>query len=371
MLLLDDDARIDPESLRRMVVLSALCSAAGRPTILGTPLFSTERPTVLTATTEVVVRSRFRWSRSDGLHGPVDLAASGPPDWAFVRPDAPTDYVGWWGALLPTGASAELGLPAPYFLKWDDAEYGLRATQAGYRIRVVPGTGVWHPTWASKGTLSSWAALPLHRNRLATAAAYEAGRGVLVDSLVHQVKHVLSLQYDLADLWDAGLAEVLTGPGWLDGGGSSTREQAEKVLAAGPAGPGPLPAGMPTASRPTNRGHSGRLVSVAWSLIGVFRPMCVRDIVAIPAEEFHWSHAVGRDAVILEGAGRRALVRDPGRARHALARTLRLHAAAARRWPALVTSYRAALPASATAARWRAVLNLPPADVREGVDDAR
>ena len=370
VLLLDDDARIDPEILRRMVVLSALCSAAGRPTILGTPLFSAEQPTVLTATTEVVVRSGFRWGRSDGLRGPVDLAASGPQDWGFVRPEAPTDYVGWWGALLPTGAIADLGLPAPYFLKWDDAEYGLRAGRAGYRIRVAPGTGVWHPTWATKGTLSSWAAMPLHRNRLATAAAYGANRSVLVDSVAHQVKHILSLQYDVADLWDAGLAEVLTGPGWLDGGWASTRERAERVLAASPAGTGPRPADPSTAGRPTTRVVAGRPASVARSIVGVFRTTRIRDVAAIPAPEFHWSDAVGRDAVILEGAGR-TLVRDPGRARRALARTLRLHAAAARRWPTLVARYRVALPASTTASRWRVVLNRPPADAREGFDGAR
>ncbi len=370
VLLLDDDARIDPEILRRMVLLSALCSAAGRPAILGTALFSAEQPTVLTATTEVVDRSGFRWRRSDGLRGPVDLAASGPADWGFVRPDAPTDYVGWWGALLPIGAIADLGLPAPYFLKWDDAEYGLRATRAGYRILVPPGTGVWHPTWAAKGTVSSWSAMPLHRNRLATAAAYGANRGVLVDSLVHQVKHILSLQYDVADLWDTGLADVLTGPGWLDGGGSSTRERAEQVVAGGPSGTGPRPANTATAARPTPRGVAGRVVSVARSTIGMFRTARVRVVVAIPAAEFHWSDAVGRDAVILEGAGR-TLVRDPRRARRAMARTLALHAAAARRWPTLIARYRVALPASTTAARWRAVLNRPPADVREGSDGSR
>ena len=370
VLLLDDDARIDPEILRRMVVLSALSSAAGRPTILGTPLFSAEQPTVLTTTTEVVVRSGFRWGRSDGLRGPVDLAASGPPDWGFVRPDAPTDYVGWWGALLPVGAIADLGLPAPYFLKWDDAEYGLRATRAGYRIRVAPGTAVWHPTWATKGTLSSWAAMPLHRNRLATAAAYGANRGVLVDSLAHQVKHVLSLQYDVADLWDAGLAEVLTGPGWLDGGGSSTRERAEQVLAGNPAATGLPRADTRTARPPTTRGFAGRPLSVARSIIGMFRPARVRHVATLRASEFHWSDAVGRDAVILEGAGR-TLVRDPARARHAMARTLRLHATAARAWPTLVARYRVALPASTTAARWRVALNRPPAGVPERFDGAR
>ena len=67
VLLLDDDACIDPEGLRRMLTLSQLTAAAGRPTILGTPLFSAERPTMLTATeTRASGRADFVGARPTG-----------------------------------------------------------------------------------------------------------------------------------------------------------------------------------------------------------------------------------------------------------------------------------------------------------------
>jgi galactofuranosylgalactofuranosylrhamnosyl-N-acetylglucosaminyl-diphospho-decaprenol beta-1,5/1,6-galactofuranosyltransferase len=368
VLLLDDDAAIDPEGLRRMVVLSHRCAAAGRPTVLGSPLFAVERPTTLVALAEGIRPFGFRWGATDGLRAPTDLADSGPADWRFARPDARTDYVGWWGAVLPPGAPADLGLPAPYFLKWDDAEYGLRARRAGFRLCVVPGTGAWHPAWAAKATLGSWSAMPLHRNRLATAAAYGAGRSVLADSLVHQIKHVLSLQYDTADLWDLGLAEVLAGPGWMGNGASGTRERAEGT-APGRSG-SVLPAGTVPAVQPPPRGVFAQVSAGAAALLGLVRPNRLRDVVAVDADRFHWSAALGRDALVLVGSDR-TLVRDPRRARHTLIRTVAGHARAAARWPALIRRYQAALPAGATAARWRLVLDLTPADDLRRAEDGR
>jgi galactofuranosylgalactofuranosylrhamnosyl-N-acetylglucosaminyl-diphospho-decaprenol beta-1,5/1,6-galactofuranosyltransferase len=360
VLLLDDDALLDPEGLRRMAALSALAVAAGSPTIVGTPLLAAEQPTELVALAEAVRWRDFRWGPSDGLTGAVDVGLTNPAGWSFADPDACTGYSGWWGTLLPPGAVAEIGLPAPYFLKWDDAEYGLRARRTGYRVATVPGTGAWHPTWSAKRTISSWAAWPLHRNRMATAAAYRAGPGVLADSLVHQIKHVLSLQYGTADLWDAGLAQFLSGPGWLTGDLRATRARAQAVLDAEPARQ--VPAGRTYTERPVTEpptGPAARLLArsgrVMRAVTGLVRRASARDVVHVTPAQFTWRTGIGRDVGVLEGTGR-TLVRNPSRARAALSRTVRLHLRAASRWPALRRAYARALPASSTVERWRAVI---------------
>src|SRR5699024_8062500 len=117
-------------------------------------MYSAEEPDRRISGPEAVRDSDFMW-------GPA--GESGP------------NYTGWWGTLLPPGTVAELGLPAPYFLKWDDAEYGLRASRAGYDTVVPVDASVWHPTWSAHATQMTWTARILHRNRLATAAAYGAG----------------------------------------------------------------------------------------------------------------------------------------------------------------------------------------------------
>ena len=37
------------------------------------------------------------------------------------------DFNGWWTCVIPRQVAEEIGQPLPLFLKWDDAEYGLRA----------------------------------------------------------------------------------------------------------------------------------------------------------------------------------------------------------------------------------------------------
>ncbi|WP_029253120.1 glycosyltransferase [Paraoerskovia marina] len=317
VLLLDDDAEIAGESLRR---LHALSMQTREPTILGTGLVSAEDGTTLEALAEKVDRRTFHWGAADCVASePVD---TGSPDrWSFTHASDRAEYTGWWGTFLPAGTVARLGLPAPYFLKWDDAEYGLRARRAGVLVAAVPGINVWHPTWAAKGSLSSWSSWPMHRNRLATAAAYGSGRGVVRDSLLHQVKHVLSLQYTTVELWNAALAEVLDGPGWMSGDLTAVRPRAQALLDE-----------LPPARSVPDGGRVVRLPSPA---------------------EFGWRDGLRASAVVFED-GSAPLVRDRARARRLLSTTLRLHGRALRRWRSLRSAYAAALPQEAAAEAWEA-----------------
>ncbi|MCB7137184.1 glycosyltransferase [Cellulosimicrobium marinum] len=347
VLLLDDDAEIDLEVLRRLLVVSELAPA---PTVLGTGLLSAEHPTRLEALSEGVAPRSFRWGPLDGLgDAGADLADGGPPSWTFTHPRDRAQYTGWWGTLLPAGAVARVGLPAPYFLKWDDAEWGLRAQRRGLSSATLPGTAVWHPTWAAKGTISSWSAWPLHRNRLATAAAYGAGRGVLVDSLLHQVKHVLALRYDTAELWNAALGEVVGGPGWLGGDLTTVRPRAQAVLDARPAAPRVSGAPAATGSLPLPR-------ALFRSATGVVRRARVRgtagSVLVDDLAVLTWRTTLGRDLVELPGGGR--LVRDPRRARSLLRATWRLHRSAWSRWSVLRAAYADALPEASSRPAWAA-----------------
>src|SRR5699024_1444696 len=83
---------------RRMGTYQAL---APRPTILGTPLFSSERPTRLLAHAERVGDRAFQWRAADRMHGAVDLAGTTPAEWTFLDPRSRVNYTGWWGTLFP------------------------------------------------------------------------------------------------------------------------------------------------------------------------------------------------------------------------------------------------------------------------------
>lgn len=313
--IVDDDAEIAGETLRR---LHALSLQMREPTVLGTGLISAEDGTTLEALAERVDRRTFHWGAADGV-GSESVDRGSPDEWTFTHSTDRAEYTGWWGTFFPAGTVAQLGLPAPYFIKWDDAEYGLRAGRAGIRVATIPGINVWHPTWAAKGSLSSWSSWPMHRNRLATAAAYGAGRGVVWNSLIHQIKHVMSLQYATVELWNAALREVLDGPDWMSGDLTAVRPRSQALLDG-------LPAAEPVPD-------SARVVRLASPAV------------------FGWRNGLRAGAVEFED-GSASLVRDRARGRTLLSTTVKLHLQALRRWGALRAAYAEALPTATTAESW-------------------
>lgn len=329
----DDDAQISEESLERMLVCQA---RAERPTIIGTAMYSVEEPDRRISGPEAVRTSDFMW-------GPA--GESGP------------NYTGWWGTLLPPGTVGELGLPAPYFLKWDDAEYGLRATRAGYATVVLPEARVWHPTWTAHATQMGWTARILHRNRLATAAAYGAGRGVIRSSLIHQLKHVFAGHHLTALLWQHGIDEFLSGPGtWLGCDVAYARARGQRIVEEWNERMGPLAEELAaTRTRPLPMVHAGLRALI--NLLGPARSP--RIVLELPAEDVTWRTTLGADAVIMtarDGSHIGTLIADAPTARRLLVAALRQHGALARRWRTLCRSYHRALPKVTTKQAWEQMI---------------
>ena len=359
VLLSDDDAVLSEESLRRMATFQALASTR---TIMGAPLFSAERPDRLIALAEAVRDGDFQWHASDGVRSPIDLGGTTPEQWSFLRRRGEPNYTGWWATLFPPGTTADLGLPAPYFLKWDDAEYGLRATEHGYRHVVLPGTSVHHPPWNAYRTQMSWTAKVLHRNRLATAAAHGAGRGVLASSLLHQAKHILSGHLLTAELWEEGIDAVLEGPEeWLSSDLLEARTRSAAVVKAWN-----RENALPTDLSPTAAAPLRLPEALLRALMTMVRPDGPPGtVITLPADEVHWRSTLGADAVIVtgeDGTPEAAFaVRGPAM-RRAAARTLRSHARLARHWQSLSRQYGRALPQHTTTAAWTALLDAASTD---------
>lgn len=349
MLLSDDDAVLSEESLRRMLVYQSL---ATRPTIVGAPLFSANRPTRLLTHTERVDARAFQWRSADRMRGAVDLAGTTPVDWTFAISGGRANYTGWWGTLFPPGTTAELGLPAPLFLKWDDAEYGLRATAHGYDHAVLPGTAVHHPPWTAYRTQMTWTARILHRNRLAVAAACGAGRGVILSSLLHQFKHVLSGHLLTAELWEDGIEAMRAGPeAWMGSDLQHARADGDRLVRAWH-----RDNGLPSTITPTRHRPFALPVAVLHAVGRMFRPEDPpRVILAQHADDVHWRTTLGADAVVVttdDGTTEVAFaVRGP-EMRRMLRRVLRSHAGLARQWRSLRRRYRVALPRHTTTDSW-------------------
>ncbi len=132
---------------------------------------------------EVVDRNTFLWRNAPGTEPHHDLAERTLRQTPWLHRRVDVDYNAWWMCLIPRSVAEELGMPLPLFIKWDDAEYGLRARAAGYRTATVPGIAIWHMSFLEKDDTSDWQAYFHYRNRLVAAALHgpDNPRAMLVD----------------------------------------------------------------------------------------------------------------------------------------------------------------------------------------------
>ena len=136
ILLMDDDAVVEPESVLRTAAFLAL---ARQDLAVGGQMLDSLYPSRLAEFTTRLVPEKFR---IETAIGDLDVAQS-----AGLRPMLKveaTDYSGWWFFAFPLSAVDQVGLPLPFFIHYDDVEFGLRLTRGGVPIVNVPGFGVWH-----------------------------------------------------------------------------------------------------------------------------------------------------------------------------------------------------------------------------------
>ena len=80
---------------------------------------------------------------------------------------------------------------------------------------TFPGAAVWHVPWTDKNDAVDWQAYFHHRNRFISAllhSPYPSGGRLLRESLNHQIKHLVSLQYSTVEIRHQALLDVLAGP---------------------------------------------------------------------------------------------------------------------------------------------------------------
>jgi len=173
VLLLDDDARAEPEAIARAI---AFFRYAAREVVVGGVMLHIDAPTRLYAQSEQW-DDRISWFAlgRDGAYD-VDFAETPWRGHENLHRVERSDFNGWWMCLLPTAVLRRVGLAQPLFLKGDDVEFGLRAGAAGVETVSLPGVAVWHLGWGSKLPTHTWEAYFLHRNRLITALLHSTGR---------------------------------------------------------------------------------------------------------------------------------------------------------------------------------------------------
>lgn len=211
VLLLDDDAISEPEAIIRATRFADL-AAARHGVLVGGGMLRLDRRNVLFVQGETIDLAQGRPSILPGLSYNHDfeaqtLAASPA---LHLRRDAL--YNAWWMCLIPVEVIRRIGLGLPYFIKWDDMEFGLRAAQAGYPTVSLPGVAVWHQAWDDKYSWRSWEEYFSERNMLLTMTAHQSRpRRVPLRAFSVDVGMILSLQYSSAALRIAARRDATRG----------------------------------------------------------------------------------------------------------------------------------------------------------------
>ncbi|WP_136706723.1 glycosyltransferase [Agromyces sp. H66] len=368
ILLLDDDVEIEPESVRRAVTFANYCN---RPTIVGGHMLDMYDKSKLHAYAEGIRWSPFMWGPfTPDRHDFTDSNLR-QTKWMHRRFDV--DYNGWWMSLIPVETIRTIGLSLPVFIKWDDAEYSLRAREHGYATVSLPGAAVWHVSWVDKDDSHDWQAFFHARNRLVAALLHspmKRGGKLWRANLASDVKNLLTMDYYTVAMKHEAIRSVFDGPEQLHTdmvdrlarvralGADFTEAKVMRVAEDLPRFPAREIRSVATGM--VDPGPTG-VAFVRWMLRTIWRH-AVRQPVGTDAPRAHLSYQDARwfqvpehDSLLItnaEGSGVTWHVRDRRRFRRMLIDSIRLNLRYRRQWDALRRRYRAALPDITSLETW-------------------
>ena len=374
ILFMDDDIRVEPDSILRALALSRF---AKHPTLIGGQMLNLQEPSHLHVMGEVVNRANFMWTNAPHTEYDHDFAKypldsddeEGRSQLLHRRIDV--DYNGWWMCLIPRRVAEELGQPLPLFIKWDDADYGLRAGEHGYGTVTMPGTAIWHMAWSDKDDAIDWQAYFHLRNRLVVSALHWDApvAGLLKSSIKATLKHLLCLEYSTVAIQNKAIEDFLGGPEHIFSILESAlpevralRQQYPDAVVLPGATSLPAPSGRTRVHRPP----------VALPVIGARLARGVihqlrradpahheRPQLNVATQDARWFLLCNVDGVTVTTADGRGVVyrqRDREKMFTLLKASVRQHIRLARKYNHMRRVYREALPVLSSTRKWETVL---------------
>lgn len=363
VLLMDDDALVEPEAILRA---AALLSLARTDIAVGGHMLDASRPCEL-----VEAGSRYRPDHLR-IDEPQRRRVDRANDLTPLLDPPPRHYTGWWFFAFPRAVLDRVGLPLPLFVRGDDLEFGCRLLRNGVQTVAFPGVAVWHESFERKGRgwhafyelRNQWIAGALHFPAVSAATAARRFFSRLLDEL---------LAYDYYESWlfCEAAAAYLRGPESLRRPPLCVHHFLQSMQTKlAPSRQSRAAAPRATLRlRPALGAAGARLRRLRLVFRNLLRPSPppqsqARLVLRGPGEQ--WYHVAGADVVGVEEPHHDQLVvlrRSRGRFLRLLLRGVRLaltllvfHRRAVRRW-------RAGAPELTSPAFWKEHLSVPTAGV--------
>jgi len=371
VLLLDDDVIIETEGVLRAINFADFTR---KPTIVGGHMFNLYERSVMHTFGEEVNEYKFFWGAVESTREGHDFSASNLRTTPWMHRRIDVDFNGWWMCLVPTSIVREIGLSLPVFIKWDDAEYGIRASRHGYQTVTLPGAAVWHMPWTEKDDTIDWQAYFHQRNRWLAALVYSPYKkgGILPRmSFMVDVKHLLSMQYSAVELRLDALEDLLKGPSHLH---ETIKTKLPEIRARradfDDARITKEVSGFPQVRRvkPPRRGKKPKAPKSILTALATAATAGIRQVqgvrpgalehpeALVPAMDARWWRLSQLDSAIVssaDGSGASWYKRQPEQFRTMMARSIKLHQQLLRDWENLSKVYAEALPEFTSPQAWK------------------
>ena len=372
ILYMDDDIAIEPDSILRAVAVGRFAKS---PMLVGGQMLNLQERSHLHSMGEVIGRHDFMWTSAPHVHYDHDFYAHPLRDRGEHGTNATGEIVdskdlhrridvefnGWWMCLIPRVAAEAIGQPLPLFIKWDDAEYGLRAGKAGFPTATWPGVAIWHMAWSDKDDAIDWQAYFHLRNRLIVAALQHEGdaAGIVRSMRKATFKHLLCLEYSTVAIQNEAMKDFLAGPEHLFDILESSLPRINALRKSFPdavvlpsAGDLPKPSGIPGIPTKDVGGRLGKLKKVGWLAKGLLhsvRPensehhaVPQANLAPLEARWFSLSRLDGATVTTADGRGVVYRQRDRDKAKALLEESWELQKQVEERFEQMQARYRAA-----------------------------
>ncbi len=375
ILFMDDDIRIEPDSILRALAMNRFAKS---PTLVGGQMLNLQEPSHLHVMGEMVDQENFMWTGAvnteyDHNFAKYPLNDEEEPRSKLLHRRIDVDYNGWWMCMIPRQVAEELGQPLPLFIKWDDADYGLRAAEHGYPTVTLPGAAIWHMAWSDKDDAIDWQAYFHLRNRLVVAAMHWDGNitGLIASHMKATIKHLLCLEYSTVAIQNKAMDDFLAGPEHIFSILESALPEVRRMRQDYPDAvvlPGATSLPPPSDKRwrkkvtiPTNP------LSIAYRLAGgVAHQLKAHDPehhrrpqINVATQDARWFSLCKVDGVTVTTADGRGIVyrqRDRAKMAELLRESVKRQVKLGRRFNRLRKVYRDALPVLASKQKWETVL---------------
>lgn len=208
VLLMDDDALIEPYVVQRTVALLSVLKPEHRGKLIGGAMLSLEQPTIQMESGAWIDPKTWR-IELPGLYFDLRKLKKVLEN----EDNGRVDYNGWFYCCIPTSFITENNLPLPMFIHADDQEYGLRNTAGVIRMN---GICIWHPNpWSKKRAYIEYYDARNGMIAMSRTSPEMPWLYACVRAWIMALRFMLTYRYDDAEYMLRGYHDYYKGPAWF------------------------------------------------------------------------------------------------------------------------------------------------------------